>query len=54
MQGLVKLIMNSLHGVQIRKDINKSYHCKPQHWIETEFDKKKFWIIGNYLMKNML
>ena len=28
MQGLVKLIMNSLNGVQIRKDINKSYKCK--------------------------
>ena len=28
MQGLVKLIINSLYGVQIRKDINKSYYCK--------------------------
>ena len=30
MQGLVKLIMNSLYGVQIRNDINESYHCKPE------------------------
>ena len=25
MQGLIKLIMNSLYGVQIRKDIDQSY-----------------------------
>ena len=28
MQGLVKLIMKSLYGVQIRKDIDQSYKCK--------------------------
>ena len=28
MQKLVKLIMNSLYGVQIRKDIDQSYKCK--------------------------
>ena len=31
MQGLIKLIMNSLYGVQIRKDINESYHCKSEN-----------------------
>ena len=31
MQGLVKLIMNSLYGVQIRKDINESYYCKSKN-----------------------
>ena len=30
MQGLVKLIMNSLYGVQIRKDFNESYSCKSE------------------------
>ena len=30
MQELVKLIMNSLYGVQIRKDINESYSCKSE------------------------
>ena len=39
MQGLVKLIMNSLYGVQIRKDIDQSYKCKSQHWMETEYDE---------------
>ena len=28
MQLLVKLIMNSLYGEQIRKDIEKSFECK--------------------------
>ena len=36
MQGLVKIIMNSLYGVQIRKAIDQSYKCKSQHWMETE------------------
>ena len=36
MQGLVKLIMNSLYGVQVRKDIDQSYKCKSQHWMESE------------------
>ena len=31
MQVLVKLIMNSLYGVQTRKDIDQSYKCKLQH-----------------------
>ena len=35
-QKLVILIMNSLYGVQIRKDINESYKCKTQHWMETK------------------
>ena len=39
MQRLVKLIMNSLYGVQIRKDIDQSYKCKSQHWKETEYDE---------------
>ena len=39
MQGLVKLIMNSLYGVQIRKDVDQSYKCKAQHWMETEYDE---------------
>ena len=42
MQALVKLIMNSLYGVQIRKDIDQCYKCKSQHWIETEYDENVF------------
>ena len=32
MQGLVKLIMNSLYGVEIRRDIDESYYCKSETW----------------------
>ena len=31
MQNLVKSIMNSLYGIQIRRDMNESYQCKSQH-----------------------
>ena len=55
MQGLVKLIMNSLYGVQIRKDIDQSYKCKPEHWMETEYDENvlDYWKSpnGNYIVK---
>ena len=55
MQRLVKLIMNSLYGVQIRKDINQSYKCKSQHWMETEYDENvlDYWKLpnGNYIVK---
>ena len=55
MQGLVKLIMNSLYGVQIRRDINESYYCKSETWKKTEFDENvlDYWRIpnGNYIVK---
>ena len=55
MQGLVKLIMNSLYGVQIRKDIDQFYECKSQQWMETEYDENKldYWKLpnGNYCVK---
>ena len=55
MQGLAKLIMNSLYGVQIRKDIDQSYKCKSQHWMETEYDENvlDYWRLpnGNYIVK---
>ena len=55
MQKLVKLIMNSLYGVQICKDIDQSYKCKPQHWMETEYDENvlDYWKLpnGNYIVK---
>ena len=49
MQRLVKLIMNSLYGVQIRKDIDQSYKCKSQHWMETEDDENvlEYWKLPN-------
>ena len=39
MQGLVTLIMNSLYGVQIRRDINDSYYCKSESRMRTELDE---------------
>ena len=54
-QTLVKLIMNSLYGVQIRKDIDQSYKCKTQHWMETEYDGNvlEYWRLPNenYIVK---
>ena len=55
MQGLVKLSMNSLYGVQIRRDIRESYYCKSETWMKTEFDENvlDYWKIpnGNYIVK---
>ena len=58
MQGLVKFLMfliSALYGKQIRKDLNEFYTCKPQHWMETEYDDivLDFWKLpnGNYITK---
>ena len=55
MQGLVIIIMNSLYGVQIRRDTDQSYKCKSQHWMETEYDENglEYWKVpnGNYIVK---
>ena len=55
LQGLVKLILNSLYGDQIRKDINESYYCKSETWMKTEFDENalEHWRLpnGNYIVK---
>ena len=40
MQLLVKLIMCSLYGEQIRKDIEESYQCKSEYWMQTEYDER--------------
>ena len=49
MQELVKNSMNSLYGVQIRRDIDQSYTCESQHWMETEYDDNVlvFWRLPN-------
>ena len=39
LQVLVELIMKSLYGVQRRRDINESYYCKPEIWMNTESDE---------------
>ena len=47
--------MNSLYGVQIRKDINESYYCKSETWMKTEYDENvlDYWKLpnGNYIVK---
>ena len=39
-QLLGKLILNSLYGEQLRKDIEKSYQCKSENWMMTECDER--------------
>ena len=46
--------MNSLYGVQIRRDIDESYRCKSQHWMETQYDNVlDCWKLpnGNHIVK---
>ena len=40
MQLLVKIIMNSLYGEFLRKDILESYQCKSEMWMMTEYDER--------------
>ena len=40
MQILVKLIMKSLYGERIRIDIEESYSCKSENWMQTEYDER--------------
>ena len=55
MEGLIKLIMNSSYGVQIRRDIIESYYCKSETWMKTEFDENVLDYLrstnGNYIVK---
>ena len=52
MQGLVKLLMNSLYGVQKHRDSDQTYKCKSKHWMETGYDDNvlNYWRLpnGNY------
>ena len=55
MQFLVKLLMNSLYGENIRKDIEEKFACKSEAWMMTEYDErvKDYWKISgfNYIVK---
>ena len=55
MELLVELLMNSLYGEQIRKDIEEEYTCKSEYWMLTEYDGrvKENWSIGSgdYIVK---
>ena len=54
-QLLVKLIMNSLYGEFLRKDLLESYQCKSEMWMMTEYDERvlDYQQInhGNYIVK---
>ena len=47
--------MNSLYGIQIRKDVKESYPWKSETWIKTDFDENvlDYWRLsnGNYIVK---
>ena len=55
MQLLVKLLMNSLYGENIRKDIEEKFTCKSEAWMMTEYDErvKDYWKKSgiNYVVK---
>ena len=52
---MIKLIMNSLYGQTIRRDIEEEYCCKTEHWMKTEFSDrvKDYWKLANknYIVK---
>ena len=52
---LVKLVLNSLYGEQIRKDIEERFACKSEYWMLSEYDEwvKEYWKIshGSYAVK---
>ena len=55
MQLLVKLLMNSLYGENLRKEIEEKFACKSEMWIETEYDERvlDYWKISGikYIVK---
>ena len=57
MQILVKLLMNSLYGENIRKDVEENFACKSDAWMMTDYDErvKDYWKISgiNYIVKKI-
>ena len=55
MQLLVKLLMNSLYGENIRKDIEGKFACKSEAWMMDNYDErvKDYWKISGikYIVK---
>ena len=49
-QTLIRLVMNSLYGIQkIRRNIIESYYYKSETWMKTEFDENvlDYWKLPN-------
>ena len=40
MQFIVELLMNSLYGEEIRKEITDTYECKSENWMMSEYDER--------------
>ena len=55
MQLLVKILLNSFYGENIRKDIEEKFACKSEAWIMNNYDErvKDYWKISgiNYIVK---
>ena len=55
MQLSVKLVVNSLYGENIRKDIDEKFACKSEAWMMSEYDERvrEYWKISgiNYIVK---
>ena len=55
MQLIVKFLMNSLFGENIRKDFEKKFACKTEVWMMSEYDERviDYWKISgiNYIVK---
>ena len=55
MQLLVKLLLNSLYGENIRKDLEEKFACKSEAWMTAEYDErvKEYWKISGiiYIVK---
>ena len=55
MKLLVKLLMNSLYGENIRRDIEEKFACKSEMCMQTEYDErvKDYWKLSgiNYIVK---
>ena len=55
MQLLVKFLMNSLYGQNLRKDIEENFACKSETWMVDNYDErvKDYWKMSgiNYIVK---
>ena len=40
MELLLKLLMNGLHGYQIRRNINDDYFSLSEYWLSTEYHER--------------
>ena len=49
MQLLVKWLMKSLFGENIRKDFDESFACKSEAWMMSEYDERAtdYWRISH-------